>query len=139
MELDKFKDVDLVLDKSNDNFIAKQVVSHGDYLGHTLTVQITNGGLVGALPGAQLVLHWKNMASGLSDDSAFTLIDAENSIFRIEYPTNMLTPGTVKANILVIYQGKTTVSREFEITVANVAGQSTGVLAKAEFNLSEVA
>ena len=134
MELDKFKDVDLVLDRANDTFIAKQVVSHGDYLGRTSTVQITNGGLVGALPGAQLVLHWKNMASGLSDDSAYTLIDAENTIFRIEYPTNMLTPGTVKANILVIYQGKTTVSREFEITVANVAGQSTGVLAKAEFS-----
>lgn len=134
MELDKFKDVDLVLDRANDTFIAKQVVSHGDYLGRTSTVQITNGGLVGALPGAQLVLHWKNMASGLSDDSAYTLIDAENTIFRIEYPQNMLTPGTVKANILVIYQGKTTVSREFEITVANVAGQSTGVLAKAEFS-----
>lgn len=134
MELDKFKDVDLVLDRANDTFIAKQVVSHGDYLGRTSTVQITNGGLVGALPGAQLVLHWKNMASGLSDDSAYTLIDADNAIFRIEYPQNMLTPGTVKANILVIYQGKTTVSREFEITVANVAGQSTGVLAKAEFS-----
>ena len=134
MSLTNFKNADLTINNINTTYIPKQYASEGDYLGRTLTVQITDDGLIGRIDGAQLVLHWKNMASGLSDDSAFTLIDSENAIFRIEYPTNMLTPGTVKANILVIYQGKTTVSREFEITVANVAGQSTGVLAKAEFS-----
>lgn len=134
MSLTNFKNADLTINNINTTYIPKQYASEGDYLGRTLTVQITDDGLIGRIDGAQLVLHWKNIASGLSDDSAFTLIDAENAIFRIEYPQNMLTPGTVKANILVIYQGKTTVSREFEITVANVAGQSTGVLAKAEFS-----
>lgn len=134
MSLTNFKNADLTINNINTTYIPKQYASEGDYLGRTLTVQITDDGLIGRIDGAQLVLHWKNIASGLSDDSAFTLIDAENAIFRIEYPTNMMTPGTVKANILVIYQGKTTVSREFEITVANVAGQSTGVLAKAEFS-----
>ncbi|MBE9899657.1 BppU family phage baseplate upper protein [Enterococcus casseliflavus] len=134
MSLTNFKNADLTINNINTTYIPKQYASEGDYLGRTLTVQITDDGLIGRIDGAQLVLHWKNIASGLSDDSAFTLIDAEKAIFRIEYPQNMLTPGTVKANILVIYQGKTTVSREFEITVANVAGQSTGVLAKAEFS-----
>lgn len=134
MSLTNFKNADLTINNINTTYIPKQYASEGDYLGRTLTVQITDDGLIGRIDGAQLVLHWKNIASGLSDDSAFTLIDAENTIFRIEYPQNMLTPGTVKANILVIYQGKTTVSREFEITVADVAGQSTGVLAKAEFS-----
>lgn len=133
LELDQFRNVDLVIDKANDNFIAKQFVSEGDYSGRTLTVQLTNGGVIGKVPGAQLALRWKNKASGLADLSAFELIDVENSLFRIEYPEHMMTPGKVIANIQVIQDGKVTHLKSFELTVQKLAGEMTGIVKQAEY------
>lgn len=134
MELDQFKDVNLVIDKANDIFIPRQFVSQGDYKGRTLTVQITNNGSIGEVPGLTLNLNWHNEASGLTDLTAFTILDKTNSIFRIEYPDNMMTPGKVYASIQIIQDGKVTNLKQFELIVQKLAGQPVGIVEKAEFS-----
>lgn len=134
MELDQFRDVDLVIDRANDSFVQKQFVSQGDYKGRSLTVQVTNNGSVGEVPGLTLNLRWYNEASGLTDLSAFSVVDKSNSIFRIEYPQNMLTPGKVFASVQILQNGKTTQLKEFELTVQQLAGEAIGIAQKAEFS-----
>lgn len=134
LELDQFKDVNLVIDKANDIFIPRQFVSQGDYKGRTLTVQITNNGSIGEVPGLTLNLNWHNEASGLTDLTAFNILDKTNSIFRIEYPDNMMTPGKVYASIQIIQDGKVTNLKQFELIVQKLAGQPVGIVQKAEFS-----
>lgn len=134
LELDQFRDVDLVVDRANDSFVQKQFVSQGDYKGRTLTVQVTNNGNVGEVPGLTLNLNWHNEASGLTDLSAFSVLDKANSIYRIEYPQNMMTPGKVIASIQIIQDGKVTNLKQFELTVQRLAGQAVGIVDKAEFS-----
>ncbi len=134
MNLDQFRDVDLVISKANDNFFQRQFVSQGDYKGRTLTVQVTNNGVIGEVPGLVLNLRWQNQTSGLTDLSAFTLIDKANSVFRIEYPRHMMTPGKVIANIQVIQNGKITHMKPFELTVQELAGEAVGIVEKNEYS-----
>ncbi|WP_429960454.1 hypothetical protein [Enterococcus sp. AZ012] len=134
MELDQFRDVDLVIDRANDSFVQKQFVSQGDYKGRTLTVQVTNNGSVGEVPGLTLNLNWHNEASGLTDLTAFAIVSKTSSIFKIEYPEHMMTPGKVLASIQVIQNGKVINLKEFELTVQSLAGQPVGIVQKAEFS-----
>lgn len=134
MELDQFRDVDLVIDRANDSFVQKQFVSQGDYKGRTLTVQVTNNGSVGEVPGLTLNLNWHNEASGLTDLTAFSVINKATSVFAIEYPQHMMTPGKVYASIQIIQDGKVTNLKEFELTVQQLAGQAVGIVGKAEFS-----
>lgn len=134
MELDQFRDIDLVIDRANDSFVQRQFVSQGDYKGRSLTVQVTNNGAVGEVSGLTLNLQWYNKASGLTDLSAFTVIDKTNSIFRIEYPQHMMTPGEVIASIQVLQNGKSTFLKSFTLTVQQLAGQAVGIVQKAEFS-----
>lgn len=134
LELDQFRDVDLVIDRANDSFVQKQFVSQGDYKGRTLTVQVTDNGVVGEVPGLTLNLRWHNTASGLTDMSAFSIVDKASSIFKIDYPENMLTPGTVIASIQVLQDGRSTFTKEFNISVQRLAGEITGVIDSQEFS-----
>ncbi|QOG30903.1 SGNH/GDSL hydrolase family protein [Enterococcus casseliflavus] len=134
MELDQFRNVDLVIDRANDSFVQKQFVSQGDYKGRSLTVQITNNGVVGEVPGLTLNLYWQNQASGLADLSAFYVLDKENSVFRIDYPEHMMTPGKVIASVQIIQNGKVTQTKNFELTVQSLAGKAVGIVDKAEFS-----
>ncbi|WP_308618401.1 SGNH/GDSL hydrolase family protein [uncultured Enterococcus sp.] len=134
LSLDKFRDVDLVIDKANDNFIQRQFVSQADYRGRTLTVQVTNNGEVGEIPGLFLNLRWQNQSAGNTDLTAFKLIDKENSVFRIEYPQHMMTPGKVVANIQVIQNGTALHMKSFELTVQKLAGEAVGIVEKAEYS-----
>lgn len=125
--------MDLVIDKANDNFIQRQFVSQGDYKGRTMTVQVTDNGIIGKVPGLMLNLRWWNQASGVADLSAFECIDVENSLFRIEYPVHMMTPGKVVANIQVIQNGQVTHLKPFEMTVQTLAGEMSGIVSQAEY------
>lgn len=134
MELDQFRDVDLVIDRANDSFVQKQFVSQGDYKGRTLTVQVTNNGNVGEVPGLTLNLNWHNEASGLTDLTAFSVVNKAASVFTIEYPEHMMTPGKVYASIQIIQNGKVINLKEFELTVQRLAGQVVGIVEKAEYS-----
>lgn len=135
MDLDKFKDVELVIDHANDSiFISKNFVSVGDIGGRTLTVQITNNGVTGALPGIAMTAVWTNKASGITDMSAFDLVDADNSIFRLTYPNHMLTAGKVEMTLQVLYNGQTTTLKTFEITVQAVNGTFSALIESQQFS-----
>lgn len=134
MELDQFRNVDLVIDRANDSFVQRQFVSQGDYKGRSLTVQVTDNGAVGEVAGLALNLQWHNKASGLTDLSAFTVIDKASSVFRIEYPQYMMTPGEVVASIQVLQDGKSTFLKSFTLTVQQLAGQAVGIAQQAEFS-----
>ncbi|WP_291292572.1 SGNH/GDSL hydrolase family protein [Enterococcus sp.] len=134
MELDQFRDVDLVIDRANDSFVQKQFVSQGDYKGRTLTVQVTNNGVINEVPGLAVNLRWQNQASGLTDLTAFSVVDKENNVFRLEYPEHMMTPGKVIASIQVIQNGKVTNLKEFQLSVQRLAGEAVGIVGKAEFS-----
>lgn len=134
LELDQFRDVDLVIDRANDSFVQKQFVSQGDYKGRTLTVQVTNNGSVGEVPGLTLNLNWHNEASGLTDLTAFSVVNKAASVFTIEYPEHMMTPGKVYASIQIIQNGKVINLKEFELTVQRLAGQAVGIVEKAEYS-----
>ncbi|MGT2601426.1 SGNH/GDSL hydrolase family protein, partial [Enterococcus villorum] len=71
MELDKFREVDLVIDHVNNHFFQNQFVSQNDNAGRSLTVQVTNNGVIGEVPGLTLNLRWHNRNSGLTDLSPF--------------------------------------------------------------------
>ncbi len=134
MELDKFRNVDLVINHVNDNFFFKQFVSQNDKDGRTLTVQVTSDGIVGKVPGLKLNLRWSNQTNGLTDLSAFELIDENNSIFQIKYPINMLNPGKVVAAIQIVQNGQVAHSKQFEITVQQLAGEMKGIVSSAEYS-----
>jgi lysophospholipase L1-like esterase len=135
LALDQFRDVDVVLDKVNDNIIQGQFVSEGDYNGRTMTVMVTDGGVIGPKPGLQASLLWNNQANMLTDEHAFELIDSEKSIFRIEFPNNMLKAGTVVANIRIWLDGKVMTTKSFKISVGAIAGKMSAVIQQQEFGL----
>lgn len=134
MELNQFRNVDVVLDKANDNIIQRQTISAGDRDGRSLTLQVTNEGSIGEVPGLTANLLWTNHSSGLSDLTAFSVVDRLTSVFKIEYPQNMLTAGKVTAQIQLLHNGKVTHSKKFEIIVLDVAGNLKGVLQTAEYS-----
>lgn len=133
MELDKFRDIDLVIDHVNNSFFQKQFVSQNDNDGRSLTVQITNNGIIGEVPGLKLNLYWHNKNSGLTDLSPFELISREHSIFKIYYPKNMLNPGTVVASIQILQNGQVSHSKQFDITVQQLMGKAQGIISKSEY------
>lgn len=133
MNIDQFRDTDLVIDLHDHRFIQKPFVSKGDVNGRTLTVVVTDNGAYGQIAGLELNLLWKNMTTGLADLTAFEKIEAETSKFRIIYPEHMLTPGTVRANIQVLQGGSAINLRTFELNVQNIAGEIKGAIGSSEF------
>ena len=133
MDLNQFSTVDIVLDKANDNIIQRQTISAGDRDGRSLTLQVTDAGSIGEVPGLTANLLWTNHSSGVSDLSAFSVVDRTTSVFRFIYPQNMLTAGKVTAQIQLLHNGKVTHSKKFEIIVLDIAGKLKGVLQTAEY------
>ena len=75
-----------------------------------------------------LNLNWHNEASGLTDLSAFSVLDKTNSIYRIEYPQNMMTPGRVIASIQVIQDGKVTNFKTISVNRSKISWATCMVL-----------
>lgn len=134
MSLDKFRDVDLVIDKANSQLLVRQFISQNDNNGRTFTVQITDEGRIAKIPGLSLNLRWHNKNTGITDLTAFELIDSEASVFRVAYPKHMMNPGIVQANIQVLNAGNSLFTRPFEIQILSLAGEVKGVIEKAEFS-----
>ncbi|GMC10430.1 hypothetical protein K5E_25690 [Enterococcus thailandicus] len=134
MSLDQFRDVDLVIDKANNSFTARQFISQNDNNGRTFTVQVTDNGTISRIPGLSLNLRWHNQNTGITDLTAFELIDADSSVFRVTYPKHMMNAGTVQANIQVLNDGKSLFTRPFEIKILSLAGEVKGIIEKAEFS-----
>lgn len=117
MALDKFRRIDMQINRANDYQLETQFAKEGDYNGRELVVQITNAGEVSNQAGVSLNLGWHHDNAGNSGLDPFTVVDVSKGIFKITYPTEMLVAGDVTATIQVIENGKITLTRNFKITV----------------------
>lgn len=117
MSLDKFRRIDMQINRANDYQIETQFVKEGDYNGRELVVQITNAGEVSNQTGVSLNLGWHHEDAGNSGLDPFTVVDASKGIFKITYPTEMLIAGDVTASIQILDGEKITLTRNFKITV----------------------
>lgn len=128
-DLEQFKTVDLIVKHANDNtFIPKKYASSGDIAGRTMTLQVTDDGVVNELPGIGATATWYNRASGQTGLDAFEIVDKSKNILVWTYPQSMLTAGTVEVVISIQYQGKSTDLRKFTIEVQQVNGQMAGIV-----------
>lgn len=134
-DLEQFKNIDLVIEHANDNtFIPRQFVSEGDIEGRTFTVKLTSDGLEMDLSSAIISGIWTNETSGLSDITEFDIVDAKKSVFMLTYPSHMMTRGNVTMAIQIVYKGKVTVTRKFNITVQGINGNFKAIIEAQQFN-----
>ncbi|EIB6790332.1 hypothetical protein DKK54_RS13100, partial [Enterococcus faecalis] len=64
MSIEQFRDVNIIVDTADYREYRNIFVSQGDYDGRSLTVQITDNGLVKEQPGLQVNLWWKHKIAG---------------------------------------------------------------------------
>ncbi|WP_287045618.1 SGNH/GDSL hydrolase family protein [Enterococcus faecalis] len=134
MSIEQFRDVNIIVDTANYREYRKIFVSQGDYDGRSLTVQITDNGLVKEQPGLQVNLWWKHKVAGNQGLDNFTLINKEESIFKIDFPNVMLTPGTVIVALQILIDGRIIMTREFEIEVQELYGSAYAVIKENSFS-----
>lgn len=139
MGTENFKDIQLVLNHANDRILMRPFVSQGDWDGRSLTVQYTNNGVVEKVPGLAMNLKWRNKTAWNQGYDAFECIDEEQAIFRIDYSNNMMTPGTVEANIEVLLDGKITNLRNFEMLVQGSVLEPKAVISDSSYSALEKA
>lgn len=134
MSIEQFRDVNIIVDTANYREYRNIFVSQGDYDGRSLTVQITDNGLVKEQPGLQVNLWWKHKVAGNQGLDNFTLINKEESIFKIDFPNVMLTPGTVIVALQILIDGRIIMTREFEIDVQKLYGSAYAVIKENSFS-----
>lgn len=117
MAIDKFKRVDITLDKANKYIIGDQLAKVGDIQGRDLVVQITNAGVVQSQPDIKLMLSWHNKNVGNSGMTDFKALDRSQGVFIVTFPDEMNNAGNVVATIGVNEADKWTFSRNFIIKV----------------------
>ena len=135
MTLDKFRQVDVLLNRANDYQLETQFVKEGDYNGRELVVQITNAGEVSNQAGLSLNLGWHHSVIGNRGLDPFTVVDASKGVFKIAYPTEMLFPGDVTASIQIIDGDKITLTRNFKITVEESPIDENAIVSENSFTV----
>lgn len=145
MTIEQFKTDEVILSNINQDSIPRQVVMQGEKDGRSLTVQVTNGGVVETQAGLNLNLGWKhrtakdkegNLIQGLD---AFTPIDRETGLFRIEYASSMAQPGTIDAEIQFVTSTSVTKSQPFIITVKPSTVDDSAVESESSFTVLQEA
>lgn len=145
MAIDNFKTDDIVLSNINQDIIPRQVVMQGEKDGRSLTVQVTNGGIVELQAGLNLNLGWKHRtardAKGelIQGLDAFKPIDREKGIFRIEYTSSMAQPGTIDAEIQFVTGSSVTKSQPFTISVKPSTVDESAVESESSFTVLQEA
>ena len=145
MTIEQFKTDEVILSNINQDTIPRQVVMQGEKDGRSLTVQVTNGGVVEPQAGLNLSLGWKhrtakdkegNLIQGLD---AFTPINRETGLFRIEYTSSMAQPGTIDAEIQFVTSISVTKSQPFIITVKQSMVDENAVESESSFTVLQEA
>jgi len=121
MAIDKFKRVDITLDKANKYILDDQLAKVGDIKGRDLVVQITNAGVVQNQPDISLTFSWHNKNVGNSGMIDFVTVDRTQGIFKVTFPEAMNNTGTVLATIGVNEDDNWTFTPNFVIKVESNA------------------
>lgn len=139
MALDKFRRIDMKINRANDYQIETQFAKEGDYNGRELVVQITDAGEVSNQNGVSLNLGWHHNSAGNSGLDPFSVVDASKGIFKITYPTEMLIAGDVTASIQVFEGEKITLTRNFKITVEKNPISEDAIVSENSFSVLQEA
>lgn len=123
MGIDKFKAAAVEIANITQTTIDQQIAMQGERNGRALTVQVTNNGVVEPQLELNLNLGWKHRIAKNSNNKplqgldAFTALDREIGLFRIDYTSAMMVPGTVDAVIEFVTGDSVTRSEPFSIIV----------------------
>lgn len=139
MSWEDFKNIQQVINHANERFVIRPFVSQGDWDGRSLTVQVTDDGVVRKKPGLTLNLKWLNKTAYNQGLEPFECINEDDSIFKVIYPNNMMTPGVVEAQIQVLYKGNSTILKTFEITVQGDVNNPKAYINESSFGALEKA
>lgn len=139
MSLDRFRSVDIRIDKADHYFMSSQFAKGGDYNGRTLVVQITNGGLIESQAGVTVNLGWRHESVKNSGLDPFEVVDAAQGIFEISYPREMLNPGRVTAVIQIIDGETITETKNFVIQVEKSPIDETSIVSSNSFTVLQEA
>lgn len=139
MSLDRFRSVDIRIDKADHYFMSSQFAKGGDYNGRTLVVQITNGGLIETQAGITVNLGWRHESVKNSGLDPFEVVDAAQGIFEISYPREMLNPGRVTAVIQIIDGETITETKNFVIQVEKSPIDETSIVSSNSFTVLQEA
>lgn len=126
MAIDQFKSVDIIISKIDEDAVPKQVAVEGERSGRSLTVQITNGGIVEPQLGINLALGWKHLTAKNSNGEplqgldAFSVLNRNQGVFRIEYTSAMMVAGNVDAVIQITSNNSVVRTRPFKIKIDHV-------------------
>lgn len=133
MAIDKFRKINLVLDRANDFIIDALHVMQGDLKGRELVVQITNAGAVEEQSELALNLGWYHTGVQNKGLNPFEPLDAAQGVFIIRYDENMLTPGKVVAAIQIITGDGVINTRPFEIVIGKNPIDATAIVTADSF------
>lgn len=123
MAIDQFKTVDIIISNINEDSIPQQMIVQGEREGRSLTIQITNNGVVEVQTGLTVNLGWSHDTAKNSEGEtlqgldAFKAEDQTKGIFRLDYPAGMLVPGQITAVLQIISSTSDTRSKPFKIRV----------------------
>lgn len=126
MALTKFKFIKIKLDRA-DMTIAQQITAKaGAVNGNGIELQLVNGSIIENTTGVAVFLNWKHQTAGNQGSEPFTLVDATNGIYRVAYPTELLSAGFVNADIKIVDGSSITMTTQpILIKVAAAATDST--------------
>lgn len=145
MAIEQFRTDEVVLSNINQDAIPKQIVMQGEKDGRSLTVQVTNGGVIEPQAGLNLNLGWRHRTATDKDGKliqgldAFKALDRESGIFRIDYASSMTQPGTIDAEIQFVTGDTVTKSQPFMITVKRSTVDENAVESESSFTVLQEA
>lgn len=139
MTLDKFRRIDLRLDKAYGYIPDNQFAKQGDYNGVELVVQLADNGVVKDQSGTQLLFKWGHNQRKNSGQKYFEALDLSQGVFKVTYPTQMLFEGTVTATIHIIQDGNIIPTRNFTLRVEKDPTNDNLVVAENDFSVLQEA
>lgn len=102
MALDRFKYYKIRLDRIDMSITTPLTAKEGAVNGNGIELQIINGSIIENTTSVAVYLNWKHRTTGVQGSEPFTLADAATGLYRVSYPTEMLTGGLVDADIKVV-------------------------------------
>ena len=126
MALEDFKFYKIRLDRTDMTMAAPLTAKEGAVNGNGIELQVINGSTIEDMSNFAVYLNWKHQTTGAQGSEPFTLVDVNNAVYRLHYPTEMLVGGVVRADIKVVDAESVTVSTaELSIRVAQAATDTT--------------
>lgn len=117
MSLENFRKVRIQLHRADEPILHKLVAKEGDYNGRELEVQLTNRYVLENQQDVTLRLYWRHLKHGNQGIENFEAVEVEKGLFKVNYPSSMLSAGLVQSWIQIQDGNKLITTNNFIITV----------------------